>query len=62
MEGFWNGRFAVQKLLENEPNLLDKTFEELKPIVLKVFNANNRSDYSMRGGWCSGEKKYNLAY
>lgn len=62
MENFWNGRIAVQKLLEKEPNLLNKTFEELKPIVLKVFENNNKSNYSLRGGWYDGEKKYNLSY
>ena len=62
MENFWNGRYGVQKLLEKEPNLLNKTFEELKPIVEVVFNNNNKSDYSLRGGWYDGEKKYNLSY
>ena len=62
MENFWNGRIAVQKVLEKNPELLDKTFEELKPIVEKVYSNNDKSDYSLRGGWCSGEKKYNLAY
>ena len=62
MENFWNGRIAVQKVLEQNPKLLNLTFEELKPIVDKVFGNNNKSNYSLRGGWCSGEKKYNLAY
>lgn len=62
MENFWNGRWGVQKLLEKEPNLLNKTWEELKPIIEEVFEKNNKSDYSLRGGWCSGEKKYNLSY
>lgn len=62
MEDFWNGRIAVQKLLEKEPALLDKPFEELKPIVEKVYENNCKSDYSLRGGWYNGEKKYNLAY
>ena len=62
MENFWNGRIAVQKVLENNPELLDKPFEELKPIVEKVYSNNEKSDYSLRGGWYSGEKKYNLAY
>ena len=61
-EGFWNGRWAVQKVLEGNPELLDKDWEVLKPIVEKVWENNNKSDYSLRGGWCSGEKKYNLAY
>jgi hypothetical protein len=61
-ESYWNGRYGVQKLLEKEPELLDKTFEELKPIVLKVFRNNNKTDYTLRGGWWHGEKKYNLAY
>jgi hypothetical protein len=62
MENFWNGRIAVQKVLENNPELLNKSFEELKPIVEKVYSSNEKSDYSLRGGWYSGEKKYNLAY
>ena len=62
MESFWNGRYAVQKVLENNPELLDKSFDELKPIVEKVYTNNEKSDYSLRGGWCNGEKKYNLAY
>jgi hypothetical protein len=48
--------------LENNPELLNKTFEELKPIVEKVFANNEKSDYSLRGGWYNGEKVYNLAY
>lgn len=62
MENFWNGRIAVQKVLENNPELLNKTFDELKPIVEKVYANNEKSDYSLRGGWYNGEKKYNLAY
>lgn len=61
-EQYWNGRTAVQKVLENNPELLNKTFEELKPIVEKVYANNEKSDYSLRGGWYNGEKKYNLAY
>ena len=61
-EQYWNGRTAVQKVLENNPELLNKTFDELKPIVEKVFTNNEKSDYSLRGGWYNGEKKYNLAY
>ena len=61
-ESYWNGRYGVQKLLEKEPELLDKTFEELKPIIFKVFWNNNKTDYTLRGGWWHGEKKYNLAY
>lgn len=62
MENFWNGRIAVQKVLEQNPKLLDLTFEGLKPTIDKVFENNNKTDYSLRGGWYSGEKKYNLAY
>lgn len=62
MENFWNGRWAVQKVLEQNPSLLDLTFDQLKPIVEKVFENNNKTDYCLRGGWCSGEKKYNLTY
>ena len=62
MENFWNGRIAVQKVLENNPSLLDKTFEELKPIMEKVYKNNCKDNYTLRGGWYSGEKKYNLAY
>lgn len=61
-EPYWNGRTAVEKVLDSNPALLDKTFEELKPIVEKVYANNAKSDYSLRGGWYSGEKKYNLAY
>jgi hypothetical protein len=61
-EQYWNGRTAVQKVLENNPEFLNKTFEELKPIVEKVYANNEKSDYSLRGGWYNGEKKYNLAY
>ena len=61
-EQYWNGRIAVEKVLENNPELLNKTFEELKPIVEKVYANNEKSDYSLRGGWYNGEKKYNLAY
>lgn len=62
MEGFWNGRIAVQKVIEMDNGLTDKPWEEIKPIVDKVFSNNNKSDYSLRGGWYNGEKKYNLAY
>ena len=61
-EPYWNGRSAVEQVLKNNPNLLNKTFEELKPIVLKVYNNNHKSDYAMRGGWREGEKKFNLEY
>ena len=61
-EQYWNGRTAVQKVLENNPELLNKTFEELKPIVEKVYANNEKSDYSLRGGWYNGEKKYNLTF
>ena len=61
-EGFWNGRFAVQKLLEKEPKLIDLPLDQLKAIALQVWEKNNKSDYSLRGGYYSGEKKYNLAY
>ena len=62
MEGFWNGRIAVQKLLENKPELIDLPIDQLKAITDKVWENNNKSDYSLRGGWYSGEKHYNLAY
>lgn len=62
MEGYWNGRMAVQKLLENEPELIDLPLDQLKAITLKVWEQNNKSDYTLRGGYYSGEKKYNLAY
>lgn len=62
MEGFWNGRSAVQKLLESKPELIDLPLEELKTIALKVWENNNKSSYSLRGGYYSGELKYNLAY
>lgn len=62
MENFWNGRIAVQKVLEKNPSLLDLTFDQLKPIVEKVYANNEKSDYSLRGGWYNGEKKYNLTF
>ena len=62
MEGFWNGRCAVQKLLESKPELIDMPLDELKAIALKVWSNNNKSSYSLRGGWYTGEVKYNLAY
>ena len=62
MENFWNGRYAVQKLLESKPELIDLPLEELKPICLKVWQNNFKSDYSLRGGYYSGTKIYNLAY
>lgn len=62
MEGFWNGRWAVQKVLENNKTLIDKPLNELLAIADKVWENNNKSDYSLRGGWYNGEKKYNLAY
>ena len=62
MEGFWNGRIAVQKLLEMDNGLTDKPWEEIQPVVEKVFTNNNKSDYTLRGGYYNGEKKYNLAY
>lgn len=62
MEGFWNGRIAVQKVLENDKTLLDKPLNELLAIADKVWENNNKSDYSLRGGWYNGEKKYNLTY
>ena len=62
MEGFWNGRCAVQKLFESKPELIDLPLDELKAIALKVWANNNKSDYSLRGGYYSGTKFYNLAY
>lgn len=62
MEGFWNGRIAVQELIEKDKTLLDKPLNELLAIADKVWENNNKSDYSLRGGWYNGEKKYNLAY
>ena len=61
-ERYWNGREAVEKVLAKNPDLLNRTFEELKPVVEKVFANNNRSDYSMCGGWRDAEKKFNLEY
>ena len=62
MEGFWNGRWAVQKLLENDNTLIDKPLKELLTIADKVWENNNKSNYFLRGGWSQGEKKYNLTY
>ena len=56
MNRFWNGRYAVQKLLENDKSLLDKPFEELQPIVDKVFKKNNREF-----GYYE-KKEYDLTY
>lgn len=61
-EGFWNGRIAVQKVLEKNPQLYELPLEQLKAVAEKVFANNNKSDYSLRGGWYNGEKKYNLTY
>lgn len=61
-ELYWNGRYGVQMLLTQNPDLLNLTFEELKPIALLVYKNNHKTDYSLRGGWYNGEKKYNLAY
>ena len=62
MEGFWNGRMAVQKLLESKPELVDLPLDQLKAITDKVWENNNKSSYSLRGGYYSGEIKFNLAY
>ena len=43
MKGFWNGRIAVQRFLEKDKNLLDRPFEELKAVVDKVWNDNNKN-------------------
>lgn len=61
-EGFWNGRIAVQEVLEQNKELIDHPIEELKAIADKVWKNNNKSDYSLRGGYYSGELKYNLTY
>lgn len=60
-EEFWNGRRGVQELLEKNQGLLDKTFDELKPIVLKVYNNNYHTSYWLRNG-ATGRVEYNLAY
>ena len=60
-EEFWNGRRGVQELLEKKPELLNLPFEELKPIVLKVFANNNHSNYWLRNG-ATGKVEYKLAY
>jgi hypothetical protein len=62
MENFWNGRIAVQRVLEQNPQLYELTLDQLKGVAEKVYNNNFKTDYSLRGGWCTGEKKYNLAY
>ena len=62
MENFWNGRIAVQRVLEQNPQLYELTLDQLKGVAEKVYDNNFKSDYSLRGGWCTGEKKYNLAY
>lgn len=62
MEGFWNGRMAVQKLFENEPEIIDRPMQEVMDIAFKVWDNNNRSTYSLRGGYYGGEIKYNLNY
>ncbi len=54
---FWNGRMAVQRLLEKEPGLLDKTWEEIEPIVSQVYEKNNKTIYSY-----GGSKEYDLTY
>lgn len=57
MGDFWNGRMAVQRLLEKEPGLLDKTWEEIEPIVSQVYKKNNKTIYSY-----GGSKEYDLTY
>lgn len=61
-ERYWNGKTGVEKLLRKEPELIDKPFEEVAPIVEKVYANNAKSDYALRGGWCNGEKEYDLSY
>lgn len=43
MKGFWNGRYAVQRFLEKDKDLLDKPFEELKVLANEVWNRNNKN-------------------
>jgi hypothetical protein len=57
MGDFWNGRMAVQRLLEKEPGLLDKTWEEIEPIISQVYKKNNKTIYSY-----GGSKEYDLTY
>lgn len=55
MSMFWNARFGVQKVLENNRELLDKPFSEVKSIIDKVYSNNFReSSY--------GRFEYNLTY
>ena len=50
---YWNGKSGVLKLLEKEPELMNKTIDELKPIVIRVF----------RNNYCYNTiREYNLSY
>ena len=60
MEGFWNGRSAVQKLLESKPELIDLPIDKLKAIALKVWENNNKQSYYLKD--YSGKYNYNLEY
>lgn len=50
---YWNGKRGVLKLLEKEPELFNKSIDELKPIVVSVF----------RNNYCYNTiREYNLSY
>lgn len=56
-ERYWNGKRAVDRLVENEfEKLFPMTDEELTKIFNKVFDNNYKKNYDLNG------KEYNLAY
>jgi len=59
-EAYWNGRMGVQRLLESEPDILDKEWDEVKRIVTYVYKRNNRSSYYLKND--RGTKEYDLEY
>ena len=61
MERYWNGRMAVQKVLEAHIELLDLPIDQLKPTMMKVYKNNFKDNVALRDSWY-GEKKYNLSY
>ena len=61
-EEFRNALKAVATYLSPEEIKTRKIINRRREAIDKIFSNNNKSDYSLRGGWYNGEKKYNLAY